>query len=249
MSILEMQPSICWPIDSRILMVGNHPQNFAKNVWFLHTSSSWKHPTNFGMGFLSIPFPPPQISHAYTGMIPRAFFRFKVEVEDLTTNAATAHGWSAARGCDEPSKQRTSLPIVRYCHYSIIGAGFIGMPGMKCWCDFANHLGSWWFALGFHPSHLSLLSARLPPHQWGHEVSDRLNKQDGLKVFSTIYLYLPEDSLSFPTAWGPEPPHPHVRSTISASIWKLEGFMVSWLVVSARFKPFEKIVQLDPLHR
>lgn len=120
---------------------------------------------------------------------------------------------------------------------------------MKCWCDFANPLGPWWFKnLGLDdsrrvkPSHLSLLSARLPPHQPGEW---RVNKQDSLKrdvVFKVFFydLSVPpgEDSLSFPTAWGPEPPHPHVRSTISASIWKLQDFMVSWLVA---FGPFQAV--------
>ena len=106
--------------------------------------------SEWGSTFLH-PFQPPQAAHAYTGMIPRAFFRFKVEVEDLTTNVATSTADPRGSGMWWASKQRTSLPIVRellesyiffqYCHYSIIGAGFIGMPGMKCWCDFANHLG------------------------------------------------------------------------------------------------------------
>lgn len=56
---------------------------------FLHIHRG-SHLTNFGMGAPFYTLPPPQTSHAYTGVIPRAFFRFKVEVEDLTTNAATS---------------------------------------------------------------------------------------------------------------------------------------------------------------
>lgn len=95
-----------------------------KCLIFAYPSSFTPDQLRNGSSFLD-PFQPPQASHAYTGVIPRAFFRFKVEVEDLTTNVATSTADPRGSGMWWASKQRTSLPIVRellesYIFFSIL---------------------------------------------------------------------------------------------------------------------------------
>lgn len=119
-----IQPSICLARWLKNFDGWQPSQKFSPKMFDFCISIELHALTNFGMGFnLSASLPtPPQASHAYTGVIPRAFFRFKVEVEDLTTNAATAHGWSERLG-DVMSEQATN--ISSNCSGTVLKATYV----------------------------------------------------------------------------------------------------------------------------